>query len=101
PAHTENDTLSLHDALPICGEQIRKCGQVDRVRMADRILAKAMREAQGLVDLPEVKTRHRELKIGLLLGELERLNRFQHSPHDLRSEEHTSELQSRGHLVCR
>src|SRR5690625_6185652 len=24
-----------------------------------------------------------------------------HDPHEMRSEEHTSELQSRGHLVCR
>src|SRR5437660_9443068 len=41
------------------------------------------------------------LHVGSLLTVmgLARLQRFGHSP--IRSEEHTSELQSRGHLVCR
>src|SRR5437870_11105800 len=37
--------------------------------------------------------RHRHQLVGLVSGEAEH--------HALRSEEHTSELQSRGHLVCR
>src|SRR5438093_4573822 len=73
-ATTEIYTLSLHDALPICLER---------------------REAEHLL---HVKREHQE-------------HREQHRAHDetgdvrrgkrLRSEEHTSELQSLTNLVCR
>src|SRR2546429_3110942 len=59
-ATTEIYTLSLHDALPICGEGV-SCGHV--------LLARP-EESEGCSRLA-------------------------------RSEEHTSELQSRLHLVCR
>src|SRR5439155_20028523 len=61
-ATTEIYTLSLHDALPICGQ--RPHGDAER---------------QVCEPLAELR--------------VERLA--------YRSEEHTSELQSRGHLVCR
>src|SRR2546429_4909033 len=59
-ATTEIYPLSLHDALPICGPQIRLC------------------------------------RCGRGIGCIARLCEQAH-----RSEEHTSELQSRLHLVCR
>src|SRR5689334_24327145 len=79
-ATTEIYTLSLHDALPIFGgEQLRR---------------------QRLRELAEQR--------GLRLGEahrLERAARVQLQPRAggvrQRSEEHTSELQSQFHLVCR
>src|SRR5439155_4069362 len=89
-------TLSLHDALPICdpGQQRDErrdgCARVDqRLELAQHLAAAdpdgtdlgdprpARRTAGGL------QVDHDELDVGQ------------------RSEEHTSELQSRGHLVCR
>src|SRR5690625_7441585 len=70
-ATTEISTLSLHDALPISNNADRKGGHV--LRSCDgRIWA----IDNGLCFSSDLKLR-------------------------TRSEEHTSELQSRGHLVCR
>src|SRR5258708_14739077 len=68
-ATTEIYTLSLHDALPICGDSENggPCPG-ERLRQGHRHLP-----AQGLA----------------------------HQPPAVRSEEHTSELQSPDHLVCR
>src|SRR5438309_2606072 len=59
PATTEPYTLSLHDALPICGRG-------------------GLRPLRGLREGPGRR-----------------------GPRSVRSEEHTSELQSQFHLVCR
>src|SRR2546429_4786195 len=67
-ATTEIYTLSLHDALPICG-----------IRPAEI---------------------HQELAAPVPERGKIRINRVEDST-DVRSEEHTSELQSRLHLVCR
>src|SRR5439155_26761807 len=61
-APTEIYTLSLHDALPICG----------------RFHSRARGRGSGVQGLVRLSRKHLR-----------------------RSEEHTSELQSRGHLVCR
>src|SRR5439155_24873979 len=72
-ATTEFYTLSLHDALPISpGRQV------------DVVARSAHRHGERLAVHPDLQR---------LLG------REQVGP--VRSEEHTSELQSRGHLVCR
>src|SRR5437870_11054513 len=71
PPTTKIYTLSLHDALPI---YMRK------------VMADALRRNMGLTTYQAVATE--------LHGRIER-GEF------VRSEEHTSELQSRGHLVCR
>src|SRR2546422_6204198 len=84
-ATTEIYTLSLHDALPICiGRRARDDAQ-DLTRC--RLLL------EGLGHLP-VGLRERTV---LLLEK----NRALTQAHGQRSEEHTSELQSRLHLVCR
>src|SRR5437660_7809906 len=71
PSPTEIYTLSLHDALPICLAG-GELAQVD----AGLLILKLFRAADEA---------ERRDAIGA----------------DDRSEEHTSELQSRGHLVCR
>src|SRR5439155_21664818 len=77
-APTEIYTLSLHDALPIFDH-----------------------DARGDEHLPTPR-RH------VLVGEVARVGVLERTPRPQedaapahRSEEHTSELQSRGHLVCR
>src|SRR3712207_7183783 len=75
-------TLSLHDALPIFPDQPRVAavaGEVVR-DAAPQVLER--RRRAGEVDAGEVAVRQRDLRDG-------------------RSEEHTSELQSRQYLVCR
>src|SRR2546422_7493495 len=73
-ATTEIYTLSLHDALPICREHL-----VDGAPQSERVVA-----AEGA-------QRRRVIQQHPPLGVAD----------DDRSEEHTSELQSRLHLVCR
>src|SRR3712207_8114923 len=84
-ATTEIYTLSLHDALPICvaglGEDLHQRLAVELVHGGDH-----GEPADELRDQPEL---HQVL--GHHLGE-DRVER---------SEEHTSELQSRQYLVCR
>src|SRR5687768_18255293 len=89
-ATTEIYTLSLHDALPIYGENIA-AGELER--RGYEILARRYRTRHGEIDIVasdegtivfvEVKARA-TAEFGTA-----------------RSEEHTSELQSRLHLVCR
>src|SRR2546429_4680561 len=79
-ATTEIYTLSLHDALPISGGGLYL------------VPAQADGGLERLGDVPGQLAEHRRLlHVGMeVLGE-----------HQVRSEEHTSELQSRLHLVCR
>src|SRR3712207_8240097 len=78
-ATTEIYTLSLHDALPIW--------RVDRV--GDVVPVVAIRQLDG---------ERLEQRIGEVLAEYWNVQLAEHRP---RSEEHTSELQSRQYLVCR
>src|SRR3712207_7287492 len=83
-ATTEIYTLSLHAALPICGQR-------DRRRTAGPAASGAARGAGG------VGAAARPQHLGGVLA-----HRRRAAPHGaLRSEEHTSELQSRQYLVCR
>src|SRR5207249_6133839 len=78
----EISTLSLHDALPICAG-VHETAPAGRIRLRQDVTAQ-----QGLHGIRVPLERHvKELHAGL-------------HP-DLRSEEHTSELQSRFDLVCR
>src|SRR3712207_7254897 len=79
-ATTEIYPLSLHDALPIWAhQQDVRLGQLDRVVAAAGVAR--------LHPLVVVVDRDRQRTLGLVLAD--------------RSEEHTSELQSRQYLVCR
>src|SRR5690606_41974947 len=79
PATTEIHTLSLHDALPIFSfPHIRVLKRSKAVKIRDRVILENMLKSS------QCQSVHSE-SIELVL----------------RSEEHTSELQSRENLVCR
>src|SRR5258708_16975270 len=83
-ATTEIYTLSLHDALPISGGKYTRTMFVD---ITERVLMeqeKSRLEAQNIYLQEEIRSEHDFTEI---VGN--------------RSEEHTSELQSPDHLVCR
>src|SRR5439155_21094655 len=82
PAPPEIYTLSLHDALPIC-QPLHRPGKTRR--------ASQPAEPGGVIT-PDAAARP-------LAGRRPAPRRA--SQRRCRSEEHTSELQSRGHLVCR
>src|SRR5207253_10741594 len=91
-ATTELSTLSLHDALPICGRGMNgHC-------LGDNPAQRLQPFVFGLINF--VVLRHEQpnelaAEFGKWHAQLsERVG-------ETRSEEHTSELQSRGHLVCR
>src|SRR5207244_12574864 len=86
--HPESHTLSLHDALPISDERVQ-----GRLLQGDVTRAGEAPAAQR-----EGPHRHRDLPAqGREEPGLDRAHRRR----ELRSEEHTSELQSPDHLVCR
>src|SRR5207253_10945475 len=85
---TEIYTLSLHDALPICSGRCEKS--------AGGFPARASEVDPRKIYSSAVHDRFRHLVSsdrGALRGNAVAAR--------VRSEEHTSELQSRGHLVCR
>src|SRR3712207_8900702 len=75
-ATTEIYTLSLHDALPICVALLVHADLLEHLPHDQLDVLVVDVDALGLVDLL-------------------------HLAHEVRSEEHTSELQSRQYLVCR
>src|SRR5439155_4724981 len=85
PATTAVHTLSLHDALPISQRLVELGIPAERL-------------------LPLIQCRAREPLAGLVSGSLD-VDKLDYQTGEglagPRSEEHTSELQSRGHLVCR
>src|SRR3712207_7280267 len=88
-ATTESYTLSLHDALPISLAQAAGAPQED-AEQGDHLEA-VQPEEVGRAHVPRggAPPGHREA--GPAVG----------GAHGVRSEEHTSELQSRQYLVCR
>src|SRR5207253_9787596 len=83
PATTEFYTLSLHDALPISVEQGLNLPRIDG--LGEMQVDPGLSGALAILFLTIAGDRDQK--------------RIASAP--LRSEEHTSELQSRGHLVCR
>src|SRR5205814_9991873 len=95
PRHTSPYTLSLHDALPI-SERIEVPREDDAVarRPHQRRLHDRAREARR-IDEHERRRRSRAHPRDHLRVERRQRRRLEES------EEHTSELQSLRHLVCR
>src|SRR5690606_40243267 len=87
--------LSLHDALPICTTRSPFC-QCSRTRA----LSASRRASSSRREPPSFRTTVLTVRTGDLRSRsVERTSTMRHlSP---RSEEHTSELQSRENLVCR
>src|SRR5439155_20295342 len=89
PSTTVLYTLSLHDALPIScsggprSGAVRGGGGPHRLRCPDGLRAQLRRRGRAAA----LESRSQD--------------RGRSPAHCGRSEEHTSELQSRGHLVCR
>src|SRR5690625_6918670 len=86
------DTLSLHDALPILASEIRKFDNSKIMEQSGCSYGAllALRHYFGNKNCPPAYEEYKYV--------------FGVSPAlflPIRSEEHTSELQSRGHLVCR
>src|SRR5207253_11152142 len=95
PATTAIYTLSLHDALPIYVVVLERLGLVaGPVEQPLQLAADADVVRGGAGDA-------RQLLQVALDAQLDRLGRDIRLAEQRRSEEHTSELQSRGHLVCR
>src|SRR5690348_17748281 len=82
PARTHIYTLSLHAALPICERAERLLGRGDAI--GERSLAVVGAGDERALALVELDVGDGGI-----------------AAHALRSEEHTSELQSPVHLVCR
>src|SRR5207253_8665344 len=100
PASSDISTLSLHDALPIFLLFTSK-GRVYWQKVYELPEAAAATRGKAISSL--VKFQEDEKLTALVAAtNLEEADRFVFmATKNGRSEEHTSELQSRGHLVCR
>src|SRR5207253_9825018 len=89
---------SLHDALPIflTAAAVAVAGVIGFVGL---VVPHVCRLLWGRLHRTLLPTAF--LTGGVLLAAADTLARTVVAPRELRSEEHTSELQSRGHLVCR
>src|SRR5207253_8866484 len=92
-------TLSLHDALPICSPSLKIApnGSWRMAGIRSQLMTGMTWRPLTTPSAPRARKRHvpHSSWCGPILVMVHRINR---TP---RSEEHTSELQSRGHLVCR
>src|SRR5690606_41587808 len=91
-ATTENYTLSLHDALPILDKNLKYLPK----------LPSEIKDIAREWDMNVKKTdRFLEDKNSITLKYEDLITKPEPTLEDIRSEEHTSELQSRENLVCR
>src|SRR5439155_26647514 len=99
PAHPQIYTLSLHDALPISSAS----GLVNHVLCADLQDIEIAGGQAGYQQASATEIEYGVMDVELARDHLSSLPRGHMHVGDVesRSEEHTSELQSRGHLVCR
>src|SRR5690554_7747400 len=91
-ASTDIYTLSLHDALPICGIRRPSGPRLEGSDTPRRLVHAADLPRGGMIALHPRRPRRPGHRLELTLMRILVSNR---------SEEHTSELQSRPHLVCR
>src|SRR5207253_11254908 len=99
PPHPQLHTLSLHDALPIFNPQ-SPMAPMDHLWSPWRLpYVIGEKSDEGCVFCNALaKTADEGLVLWRSASSFVILNKY---PYNNRSEEHTSELQSRGHLVCR
>src|SRR5690606_42018072 len=87
-------TLSLHDALPIYWSCVRWCAR-------RRSRTPQQRRLRQCAAIPLIHSRLHAMRRALTAVGVRRGARHSAFVRRLRSEEHTSELQSRENLVCR
>src|SRR5690606_41744624 len=91
-------TLSLHDALPIFDpDRFAEVAAHEQIKMIEIKLSQGAKPGHGGI-LPAAKITP---EIARTRGVLMDVDCVSPSSHSTRSEEHTSELQSRENLVCR
>src|SRR5207253_10589657 len=93
PMTSPTNTLSLHDALPISNQQQASPGN----DLRGRLKRKSCDDVSSNQAVVSLKTSSDVIPAKFQVKSLEEIKKEKMS----RSEEHTSELQSRGHLVCR
>src|SRR5207253_10649560 len=100
-ARTDTYTLSLHDALPICVLEAMGL-QLDESALTGESFPVEKRTEPSAPDAA-LRARSSALFQGthVVSGTGTAVVVATSGKTELRSEEHTSELQSRGHLVCR
>src|SRR5690606_41595676 len=114
PATSAIYTLSLHDALPIFGQQVQRGGTPTSSGRGDQhqdpvssqefgkvvpVLGGAGRHVEALADRGQRGVRDLRDRKKTLVEDV--LPDLLIDTQDVRSEEHTSELQSRENIVCR
>src|SRR5207249_12258230 len=85
-------TLSLHDALPICASASS---------VAAAVTSPAWRMSRTSFRITKMRSGRRSMNSGQCVSATTPITVVTSPPDDRRSEEHTSELQSRFDLVCR
>src|SRR5207253_8934237 len=98
PATSVFYTLSLHDALPICNKR-----RINTCNFVPCKLRSVTYEEISLIHVPKSKVSVRMVGVHCVVerASINCLAIELSCERSSRSEEHTSELQSRGHLVCR
>src|SRR5699024_11465252 len=98
PLTTETDPLSLHDALPISRKERHQTMAHDEHKSDQPLASKTYLVSAGIVGLVAILGL---AVVGIILWPESEEEAAQRAPRWRRSEEHTSELQSRFELVCR
>src|SRR5207253_8780577 len=100
PLYAASNSLSLHDALPIFGtiESVRATFGLTETFVGIIVVAIIGNAAEHSSAILMALKNKMDLSVGIAIGSSLQIALFV-AP--LRSEEHTSELQSRGQLVCR
>src|SRR5205814_10392323 len=101
PHSTVSSTLSLHDALPICIVPTSASVSNRWATPPANWLKKDVEELTVEYNLPKLPGNRKYYGYVTWVYYKEQLQAAAASPETLRSEEHTSELQSLRHLVCR
>src|SRR5690606_40601135 len=90
-------TLSLHDALPICFKRAIEEKNVVISEFSEMVANMGIQR----IEVESISDNNINLKVEGLKNTFVNLQEYNFNEKKYRSEEHTSELQSRENLVCR
>src|SRR5206468_12578386 len=94
-------TLSLHDALPIYLPLLDEFAELTDLALRVGTSWSAVRTLRDELERSRMDAREKSARLDLIAFQLGEIERASPRPAEDRSEEHTSELQSRSDLVCR